>query len=285
MLRKILATLMLTVLFTFLGINITTAAIPSRGSAIIYPNKLTITWADGSKAAATIDTFRFHGYNVAQLRTMVSALGGSVSQLQDGTYQINTSGSENASSHIGFSKQTEIQYELNKTSIRDVSGKLFYPQEPGWVLLTDFSYNWASVRDIIKAIGLNLDSFTDDPAKGTTTIVVSKDDSKDVSKDDSKNDSKDVSKDVSKDDSKDVSKDVSKDDTKVVNKGKLYDLLYGPVKDLMDKIDIADKAYDNFVNTAYEAADFFKPGANFTQAQEDAMYNRLKAAYDSVKGE
>jgi len=173
MLKKMVTALTLAAVMAFSGLSVSAATIPSTsGSTTITPNQLTISWAGGAKADVVINSFRFYGYNVAQLRTMVNALGGSVAQLADGSYQLSTTGSV-AYKDVAFTAQTDIKYILNKTLIRNINGVLVTPAEPGWVLLTDYNYNWASIRDIIGSMGLALDSFVDDPANGTTKVVVS----------------------------------------------------------------------------------------------------------------
>jgi len=95
------------------------ASLDQSGRTTIYPNKLTIQWEDGD--SIVIDSFRFFGHNVAQLRTMVSALKGTVIQLNDDTYQIVDSEIGAASfADISFSLQTEIDYIINKTPITPI---------------------------------------------------------------------------------------------------------------------------------------------------------------------
>jgi hypothetical protein len=83
MLKRIALTLV--GVLAFGTVSVAAAGIPQRGTTTIVPNNLTVSWADKSNAPVTIDTFRIFGYNVAQLRTRVSVLGGTVSNLQDGT--------------------------------------------------------------------------------------------------------------------------------------------------------------------------------------------------------
>ncbi|MDR2648468.1 MAG: hypothetical protein LBB94_01950, partial [Clostridiales bacterium] len=151
MLKKLAATWMLVgaIVIPTIGAfaaNVTTST-PTRGTTTIYPNKLTVKWENGSKTAVTIDSFRAFGYNVAQLRTMVSALGGTVVSLTDKTYQIKSGGTAVAYTDIGFDKTQEVSYILNTTQIRDNAGALITPGQPGWVYLPAVQYNWASIRD------------------------------------------------------------------------------------------------------------------------------------------
>ena len=148
------------------------ASMPSSGTTMIQPNKLTIKWADGSRDPVTIDTFRFYGYNVAQLRTMVAALGGAVVQLSGSTYQIAASGSQVSFTPIGFSNAGNVNYILNQTQIVDKNGAPVTPSEPGWVYLTEYGYNWASVRDVANALGFDLSDVQDDPVNGATVVTV-----------------------------------------------------------------------------------------------------------------
>ena len=148
--------------------------IPSSGTTTIVPNRLTVAWDDDDGTPITIDTFRFFGYNVAQLRTMVNVLEGTVTNNADGTFQIRDSGAPVSFQDIGFSVSTEIQYIINNTRIRNNAGQLFTPAQPGWVFLPSYEYNWASVRDIISAMDLVLVDFTDDPAAGTTEVIVAR---------------------------------------------------------------------------------------------------------------
>ncbi|MDR2649021.1 MAG: hypothetical protein LBB94_04805, partial [Clostridiales bacterium] len=148
--------------------------IPQRGAIMIYPNKLTISWADSDKAPVTIETFRFYGYNVAQLRTMVETLDGTVNYYEtaDGTYQINGSNAKTAYTSISFGSPREIEYILNNTGIRDASGTLTYPDAPGWIYLPEYKYNWASIRDVAEALEIAVVSVDDDPLNGETGLVV-----------------------------------------------------------------------------------------------------------------
>ena len=174
MIKRMASALTLAAVMTFSGFSVSAASISSSGTTTIYPNRLTITWADGSRTSTTIDSFRFNGYNVAQLRTMVSVLGGTVLLLQDGSYQISFSDTPVPYSDIGFKVQTDVKYIINHTRIRDTNSNLFYPHEPGWVYLNDYAYNWASIRDLISVMGYNLDSYVDNPEKGSTNVVISK---------------------------------------------------------------------------------------------------------------
>jgi len=124
------------------------SSIQPQGDTIITPNKLTITWSDGRRAPVTIDTFRFYGYNVAQLRTMVAVLGGSVDFLGDNTYQIKAAGPDVPYTPIGFNELTDVKYILNYTKILNYLGGLAYANTPGWVYLPKYEYNWGSFRDV-----------------------------------------------------------------------------------------------------------------------------------------
>jgi len=148
--------------------------IPSSGTTTIVPNRLTVAWDGEDGTPITIDTFRFFGYNVAQLRTMVNVLEGTVTNNADGTFQIRDSGAPVSFQDIGFNVSTEIQYIINNTRIRNNAGQLFTPAQPGWVFLPAYEYNWASVRDIIASMDLVLVDFTDDPAAGTTEVIVAR---------------------------------------------------------------------------------------------------------------
>ena len=148
--------------------------IPSSGTTTIVPNRLTVAWDGNEGTPITIDTFRFFGYNVAQLRTMVNVLEGTVTNNADGTFQIRDSGAPVAFSEIGFNVSTDVQYIINNTPIRNNAGQLFNPAQPGWVFLPAYEYNWASVRDIIASMDLVLVDFTDDPAAGTTEVIVAR---------------------------------------------------------------------------------------------------------------
>ena len=138
----------------------------------ITPNKLTIQKEDGS--TVTIDAFRIRGYNVAQLRTLVQACGGSIVPAQDGGYQIISTPDNTAFTPISFSGATNVNVQFNVTDIMDKSGKYIRPGEPGWVFLTDYSYNWGSVRDVLTAMGYEIKSFSDDAANARTSVVIGK---------------------------------------------------------------------------------------------------------------
>ena len=170
--------LSLTFSFTIMKSSIVNAdsarADVQAGQTTIYPNKLIIQWYGGD--STEIDTFRIFGYNVAQLRTVVNALNGSVIQLPDESYQIQGSSANKVSySDIGFPEERQIDYILNITPIRDGNGSYISAEEPGWVFLPEQNYNWGSIRDILKVLGLTLVSYTDDPANGLTTVVISDD--------------------------------------------------------------------------------------------------------------
>jgi len=152
-----------------------TTRIPTQGTTTIIPNSLMISWEDGSREPITVDTFRFFGYNVAQLRTMVSALDGSISTNADGTFQITTTtGGALSFSPVSFRTETEIDYIINQTRIRNFEGRLTSPSQPGWVLLTDYGYNWASVRDVIDSLNLTLVDVSDNPDTGVTEVTVAR---------------------------------------------------------------------------------------------------------------
>jgi hypothetical protein len=134
---------------------------------------MTVRWTDTSKSVVTIDTFRVFGFNVAQLRTMVDVLDGSVESLSDGSYQLKFPKTASVPyQRIPFSTQQDVSYILNHTRIRNTAGALMTPEQPGFVFLTRYEYNWASVRDIAAGLGVSIVSVNDDPANGTTEIVV-----------------------------------------------------------------------------------------------------------------
>jgi len=151
-----------------------TSRIPTQGSTTIVPNRLVISWDEDTREPVTIETFRFFGFNVAQLRTMVSALDGTISTNVDGTFQLMPSGNSVSFSPVTFSVETEIDYIVNQTSIRNYAGTLVSPSQPGWVFLTRYEYNWASVRDVIEALNLTLVDVSDDPDTGITEVTVAR---------------------------------------------------------------------------------------------------------------
>ena len=145
--------------------------IPNSKNTTIYPNKLIIQWEGGS--SVTIDSFRIFGYNVTQLRTVINALDGAVVQLPDKSYQIEkTSANKVYYSDVNFSKQRDINYIINANQVRGANGEFVYPEEPGLVFLPEYGYNWGSIRDVIRALDLSLVSYKDDPANGSTTVVI-----------------------------------------------------------------------------------------------------------------
>ena len=105
----------------------------------ITPNKLTIEWFNGIRNPVEINTFRIRGYNIAQLRDLVSVCGGTVMQWRDGTYQVMKS-NENpiGFTTINFSEKTTVNIQFNVTPIRDSQGALMTPSQPGWVYLPDY---------------------------------------------------------------------------------------------------------------------------------------------------
>ena len=148
------------------------AATNQSGTTTIYPNKLVIQW-ESEDNSVSIDTFRIFGYNVAQLRTVVNTLNGTVNKLSDNTYQIEQTSNNKANySDIAFKEQTVINYKINVSQIRDNSGTLTAPEEPGWVFLPEYNYNWGSIRDVIDTLGLVIISYDDNPTLGFTKIVI-----------------------------------------------------------------------------------------------------------------
>jgi len=160
------------VLTVALVTGVAASNVPEYGTTTIYPNVLTVIWEDESRAPETFSNFRIFGYNVAQLRTMVSVLGGTVNNLDDGTFQIIPSGAPAVFTQVGFDEQAEIEFIINNTTIRSHDGTVLNPNQPGMVFLPGYGYNWASVRDIIEAMDLRLVGVVDDPANGTTEITV-----------------------------------------------------------------------------------------------------------------
>ena len=152
--------------------RVAASSIPAYGTATIYPNSLTVIWEDGTRAPETFNTFRIFGYNVAQLRTMVGILGGTVDNLDDGTFQIIPSEVPGTFTQVGFDEQAEIEFIINNTTVRSHDGMVLNPNQPGMVFLPGYGYNWASVRDIISAMNLRLVGVVDDPVNGTTEITV-----------------------------------------------------------------------------------------------------------------
>ena len=139
----------------------------------LTPNRLTISWEDESKPRQHLDTFRIRGYNVAQLRALADICGGSVKSQEDGSYRIVKPANEDtAFSPVAIQGETVTGVQFNITRIRDINGNLTEPNQPGWVYLTDYGYNWGSIRDIINALGMEIASVTDKPAERQTAIVI-----------------------------------------------------------------------------------------------------------------
>jgi hypothetical protein len=171
--KRVITALMLAAIMLATTVSAAAQTIPQSGTATIVPNRLTVTWEDDDQRVdVTIDTFRFFGFNVAQLRTMVGVLDGTVSNLADGTFQIRQEGAPVNFQPVVFNQATEIEYIINTTPIRNNAGARFNPGQPGWVFLPEFEYNWASVRDVINAMDLDLVDVIDDPASGHTQVVV-----------------------------------------------------------------------------------------------------------------
>jgi hypothetical protein len=170
--KRAIAALLLSFILAASVVNVSAQAIPYAGTTTITPNTLTITWEDESRAPVTIHTFRFFGFNVAQLRTMVNALSGSVSDLDDGSFQLMPTGAFASHQNIAFHQPRQIDFLRNHTPIRNHLGVLVYPNQPGWVFIPEFEYNWASVRDVINNMNLALIDVIDDPAGGRTEVVV-----------------------------------------------------------------------------------------------------------------
>ena len=137
----------------------------------ITPNRLTIQREDGS--TATISAFRIRGYNVAQLRALVQACGGSIDAVEyDEGYRITTKQNNVPFTPIAFSGVTNVKVQFNVTEIMDKSGKYIKPGEPGWVFLTEYNYNWGSVRDVLTAMGYEIKSYSDDAKNARTSVVI-----------------------------------------------------------------------------------------------------------------
>ncbi|MDR2750372.1 MAG: hypothetical protein LBC41_06920 [Clostridiales bacterium] len=162
---------LLAVVMAVLALSAQAYAAPTYKEAIT-PNKLTIEWLGDTAPASDLDAFRIRGYNVAQLRPLVEACGGTVKGLADGTYQIVKEKGISEYYPVKFAANTEVKTQYNVTSIRDAAGKLTSPTEPGWIYLVDYQYNWGSLRDILGSLGLVIDSVEDDPTGGKTKVVI-----------------------------------------------------------------------------------------------------------------
>ncbi|MDR1638891.1 MAG: hypothetical protein LBT59_04270 [Clostridiales bacterium] len=141
-------------------------------SELITPNRLTIRWQDGREADTAIDTFRIRGFNVAQLRTLTQAVGGSVADAGNGAYQILLGGEKAPFAPISFEGEQTVRVQYNVTKILDVTGRTTTPSEPGWVYLVDYMYNWGSIRDVLGAMNLEIKSYLDEPGRGRTSVVI-----------------------------------------------------------------------------------------------------------------
>jgi len=172
MLKRTVTALLTAFIMAASLVNVAAQAIPQRGNAEIIPNRLTVRWEDESRDPVTINTFRIFGFNVAQLRTMVHVLDGTVANLADGSFQIGDTGASAGHQQITFHERRNVEYIINHTRIRNHLGALVNPIQPGWVFLPQFEYNWASVRDVINALGLTLIDVNDDPAAGHTEVIV-----------------------------------------------------------------------------------------------------------------
>jgi len=171
--KKLVAALITAVALAFPMVGAFAQTVPARGTTRITPNRLTVSWEDNSKTPVTINTFRMHGYNVAQLRTMVAVLGGTVDNLADNTYQLRVDTERNVPfTEIELREAQDVEYIMNTTRIRDVYGTLRSPSQPGWVFLPRYEYNWASVRDIAGSMEVELVSVNDYPDRGLTEVVV-----------------------------------------------------------------------------------------------------------------
>jgi hypothetical protein len=139
----------------------------------ITPNKLEISWTNLSRPKVYLESFRIRGYNVAQLRTLAGACGGSVYSRGDGTYQISNAAVANEwHLPISFASESRVKVKYNVTRIRDLQGYLLTPGQPGWVYLVDYNYNWGSLRDILSIMGLNIAYFDDNPSAAWTSVII-----------------------------------------------------------------------------------------------------------------
>lgn len=174
MLRRTVTAFILVAVMAASAVGVSASTILPSGTTEIVPNRLTVRWEDESRDPVTINTFRFFGYNVAQLRSMVAILDGTVADLPDGTYQVGHTGVSAGFIEIDFHHAREVDYIINHTLIRNHEGRLVYPNQPGWVFLPEFEYNWASVRDVINTLGLDLIEVDDYPETGLTEVLVRK---------------------------------------------------------------------------------------------------------------
>ena len=178
MFKKVVAPWLLVAAIIVTSLTAFAASNAQTQTTRITPGKLIITWADNSRPKTELKTFNFTGYNVAQLRSMVSALGGVVELQSDGAYQIKAAGTPVPYQDIGFDDARDVAYKLNVTLIKDVNGKKIEPGQPGWVFLTEYNYNWGSIRDVAEAMEIEVVSFKHDSDKAVTEVVLKHKDTK-----------------------------------------------------------------------------------------------------------
>jgi hypothetical protein len=102
---------------------------------------------------------------------LVQACGGSIISAGEG-YQIVIEQQNIPFTPIAFSGVTNVNVQFNVTEIMDKTGRFIQPGEPGWVFLTDYNYNWGSIRDVLTAMGYEIKSFSDNPASAQTSVII-----------------------------------------------------------------------------------------------------------------
>jgi len=173
MFKKVVAPWLLVAAIIVTSLTAFAASGAQTQTARITPGKLIITWSDKTREKTELKTFNFPpGYNVAQLRSMVAALGGIVELLSDGSYQIKETGTPVAFESIGFDEARDVAYKLNVTNIRNIHGNIIKPEQPGWVYLTQYDYNWGSIRDVAEAMDIEVVSYKHDSVNAVTEVVL-----------------------------------------------------------------------------------------------------------------
>ncbi|MDR1539668.1 MAG: N-acetylmuramoyl-L-alanine amidase [Clostridiales bacterium] len=166
--KKLLASLILLYLLTAYPVSASEISVEA-----ITPNRLTISWADVEREDVTISSFRVRGYNMAQLRTLIEACGGSVRQVAANSYQLDKSSQGQISfQNIPITEKADVNVLFNQTTILDVNGNKANPTQPGWVYLADYGYNLGSLRDILSALGMEIVNVEDSSASAQTKVTI-----------------------------------------------------------------------------------------------------------------
>ncbi|MDR2752364.1 MAG: N-acetylmuramoyl-L-alanine amidase [Clostridiales bacterium] len=148
------------------------AEIPSPHMETIVPNQLTVAWLDGRAKETTIEAFRLNGYNAAQITAMAEACHAALVMDEDGIFRFSYSDEAAPYTRLPITRASLVEVAHNSTPIKDVDGNEYVPAKPGWVYLPQYDANIGSLRDIAKAMKLEIVEFKDEPELRRTRVVL-----------------------------------------------------------------------------------------------------------------